>query len=786
MKQMRNEARVLKLLAFLCLFLGIALFGKHPVYAFTVDVSGIETSGTIPVYHLTKGTSDSIAFQIPARTEEMTAADGSIYYETAYPEITKISNSKPAIVGYDNGTITGYVEGTSKIKVSYRYKFSSYTVKETASVYVRVVAYSRSGNTLTFDPNLLVNGDITYSLCEASAEARDNATDTAPYTIRIPAGNYVLSDIVHLYSNITIDMDAATIITSTASTGSNMFLLGTTGEYLGEANYNQSELCAGYGGFHDITIRGGILVGNDKNKSCLMRMAHATNVTLENVTFSGGAGSHQLEVAAIDGFYVKNCVFKDFYGLKGVTGNYEALQIDIPVAQSPYPDTYEDGTTMRNVEITGCTFQNLSKGVGTHTTLIGAYHENIKINNNLFSNITNEAILCQNYYNCEIKNNTIENCGAGIDFGYYLMNNYCVYNTIFDGTQTYSNGIRHNAKTVISGNNMTINYTTGYVSCNGINVYGYNRTTKGTGAAGNSIKAQNYYVSGVTIDNNTIVTAGYGIRLSDAKKCSITKNIITGKNFSENDSHIKSGYTYDGIYITQKSSTVKLTQNTIKNMNGGGIYLSNSTALGGITDNTIKGVKRYGIYLYSGAKAKIGITGNKITSTSTAEALIYLNTASATRQIITGNTLKGYKTNAAIRIDSGKFTISDNTISRVSDGVIVADGVSGYIYANTCSSKAASRVKFTDKNYYMSAISQTRMKTSKSGTLEPELPAVKKISGYEIQVSTSKNFDKDVQVYRLKKSADSSVIEGLTANKKYYVRAYAYKTYKGVRIYKNS
>jgi hypothetical protein len=66
------------------------------------------------------------------------------------------------------------------------------------------------------------------------------------------------------------------------------------------------------------------------------------------------------------------------------------------------------------------------------------------------------------------------------------------------------------------------------------------------------------------------------------------------------------------------------------------------------------------------------------------------------------------------------------------------------------------------------------------------LPSVKKISGYEIQVSTSKNFDKDVQVYRLKKSADSSVIEGLTANKKYYVRAYAYKTYKGVRIYKNS
>jgi hypothetical protein len=220
-------------------------------------------------------------------------------------------------------------------------------------------------------------------------------------------------------------------------------------------------------------------------------------------------------------------------------------------------------------------------------------------------------------------------------------------------------------------------------------------------------------------------------------------------------------------------------------MNGGGIYLSESTALGGIIGNTVTGVRRYGIYLYSGSKANVGISGNTIKSTSGAEALIYLNTTSKTRHYITDNILKGYKTNAAIKIDSGKFSIADNTISRVSDGVVIADGTVGCIYANTCSSKAASRIRFTDKTYHMSGVEQSKIKTSKQGTLEPSFPAVAKASGYEVQVSTSKNFDKEVQVYRLKKTDTSPVISGLEAKKSYYVRVYAYKTHNGVKIYKN-
>jgi parallel beta-helix repeat protein len=435
-------------------------------------------------------------------------------------------------------------------------------------------------------------------------------------------------------------------------------------------------------------------------------MAHAKNVTFYGVTFSGGGGKHQVEVAAIKGFTVKNCIFTDFSGTSGNSRiTCEALQLDIPISETNYPGAYQDGTPMKNVEITGCTFQNVAKGIGTHSMLVGAYQTNIKINNNVFSNIKYGAITCLNYYICEIKDNIIRDCGAGIDFSYYiptyLSAGNCVSTTIFEGETAYGKNIRHDAKTVISGNKITTQYHTDSVSCVGIDIYGYNyaadvkelqkeikkekdETKKTalqkklnslvTGCDKTTVTSKNYYVSGVTVANNTITTAGYGIRLSDAKKCKVTDNTVTGKNFSGDDAHIKAGKTYDGIYLREASTVLALSGNTISKMNGGGIYLSGSTALGGIRNNVITGVKRYGIYLYNGSKAKVGITANKIKSTSKAKALIFINTTAATKHIISGNTLKGYKTNVAIKVGKGKVSISDNKISRVRKKVLYLNG----------------------------------------------------------------------------------------------------------------
>jgi parallel beta-helix repeat protein len=705
MRQMKTVNTYLRILFVFLLFFAVLFGAKIRVWAINVNVSEVEASGTTPLYYLTRGTSDTLTFKLPVEEEYVTGADGAGYNQFVYPEVTKITSSKPSVAGYDDGTVTGLTDGTATIKISYRYSFHSGTVKKSASVRIHVVPYKKSGTTLTIVGSLVEDGDIYYCLNAAAKEAKEYATAENPYIIRVPAGNYTLSNTILLYSNVTVSMNAETVITMTGPTGKNMFYLGS-GTYQGQENYNHGKACAGYGGFENITIKGGTLVGNSESTSLLIRMAHATNLTFDSVTFSGGGGKHQVEVAAINGFTVKNCVFKNFHGTSGNSKlTCEALQIDIPTSDTNYPGAYQDGTPMKNVEITGCTFKNLAKGIGAHTMLVGAYHTNIKINDNTFTNITYGAIVCLNYYKCEIKDNVIKNCGAGIDFGYYipsyLSTSNCVFTTTFEGTTAYKKSIRHNAKTVISGNRITVRHHTDSISCAGISIYGYKRTTAATGADGKTVKAQNYYISGVTVTDNKIVTAGYGIRLSDAKSCTITDNTITGKNFSADDAHIKNGNTYDGIYLTDKSSTRKLSGNTVSKMNGGGIYLSNSTALGGIKDNTISGVKRYGIYLYSGSAAKVGITGNTITSTSKAEALIYLNTTSKTRIIISDNALKGYKKNAAIKIDKGKFSISKNTISRVRYGVVLSDDTKGYIYGNTCKSKAASVVRFTDKKFYM-------------------------------------------------------------------------------------
>lgn len=106
-------------------------------------------------------------------------------------------------------------------------------------------------------------------------------------------------------------------------------------------------------------------------------MAHATNVKISGVTLSGGGCAHQMEVCAIDGFTVDGCVFKDMEAVYDGVDKQEALQLDIPCSEDVFLNAYQDGTVMKNVTIKNCTFSNVPRGLGSHTALLGAYHENI-------------------------------------------------------------------------------------------------------------------------------------------------------------------------------------------------------------------------------------------------------------------------------------------------------------------------------------------------------------------------------------------------------------------------
>ena len=74
---------------------------------------------------------------------------------------------------------------------------------------------------------------------------------------------------------------------------------------------------------------------------------------------------------------------------------------------------------------------------------------------------------------------------------------------------------------------------------------------------------------------------------------------------------------------------------------------------------------------------------------------------------------------------------------------------------------------------------------SEDGSIEVDLPKIKGIKGYRVLVSGDEDFAGNVQAYSYKKNKTTATIKGLAEGSTYYVRTYGYKSYNGVKIYKN-
>ena len=121
--------------------------------------------------------------------------------------------------------------------------------------------------------------DITVKLNTLLAQARDKATDEKQCKVIVPPGNYTLTGTLHMYSNIYLYAEGATI-TKTSPRKEILLRLGDTKKSAG-----------GYEGYRNITIDGGTW---DSNYECVedkegpggfvgFRIGHATNVTVKNV-----------------------------------------------------------------------------------------------------------------------------------------------------------------------------------------------------------------------------------------------------------------------------------------------------------------------------------------------------------------------------------------------------------------------------------------------------------------------------------------------------------------------
>ena len=407
-------------------------------------------------------------------------------------------------------------------------------------------AYTISGRTLV--PTVKSGKDISKNVNTALKEAKRLGAKGKVHTVKIPKGTYYISESLKIWSNT--KLNATGCVIKTKKSGFNMIATGSS---------EDNQKATGYKRYKNIMIMGGVWKNSKKNKSSAIRLCRGSNITLKNIDMSHGSEKHMVEMAAVDGVKITNCKFHDS-DIKDSKEKCEAIQLDICANDSAYSNLIYDGSPCKNVQIIGNTFENISRGIGTHSMLLNNYIENVTIKGNSFKNITQEAIACVNYINSKIEDNKMENVGGGILFHFSKTSNDSVYTCIKNGKQAYEGKLRTNAQSSIQNNTIETRYHSLCDKNVGIELYGRNISQKMHGADNGIIPAADYYVEGVTIYNNTITAAGYGINLNDAKNNRIANNTIIGRNYDDTDPlHDQ----YNGIRVSTGSTGNTINDNTI-------------------------------------------------------------------------------------------------------------------------------------------------------------------------------------------------------------------------------
>lgn len=170
----------------------------------------------------------------------------------------------------------------------------------------------------------------------------------------------------------------------------------------------------GFGGYGGLHIEGGVLDVNGDGfpaYSGALAIAHAKDVTIENMTIKDVPGWHALEINSSKTVKIDNCRFVGFChdgdtpGGQGDRGLSEAIQIDAATSSAAYPwgGPY-DGQTCDDVEVSRCWFGSSGtdgttawpRGVGSHNTSEPNRHKNIRVVRCTFQDLLDTAI--QTYY----------------------------------------------------------------------------------------------------------------------------------------------------------------------------------------------------------------------------------------------------------------------------------------------------------------------------------------------------------------------------------------------------
>lgn len=505
----------------------------------------------------------------------------------------------------------------------------AYLFSKIGTVFTDVTAFGAKGD-FTLDANGKPPKDDVLNAVKddsvAIQKALDLCRDEGGGTVYFPVGVYAIKSPLTVYKNTRVLMENGAVIVRNAIMGY-LFTNGIAG-----ATYN------GYQGNGNIIFQGGRMEGNIKNyfqRFNFISIGHSQNVLIENVEFDDIIHYHAIEINSTKNCTIRNCVFDGFVieTAYQTDRRSEALQFDGAYGADEFGSfgAY-DNTTCRDILVTGCTFRNWDRGVGSHTSKTGYHHHNFRIIGNHFEGLTGEGIITCMWDGCVIANNTFEDMrkavyvrvkdSTNVTRGYVIANNTMlnfhkddsarhaihIMGTLQNGVSTarqieevvvYGNTIRDSAQTCIyisdinklTVSNNTINGSAGggiyLTNCDQGLILG-NQLSDCVGATGVYLATSKY----ISCNSNFIYNcADDGIVLMDSDFCSIVGNNIRKVNTSGgqncfiyvagsstdnivSSNNMSEGSPYYGIWVTSTCAR----NNVVANKLGGYIFNDNASS----------------------------------------------------------------------------------------------------------------------------------------------------------------------------------------------------------------
>lgn len=258
-------------------------------------------------------------------------------------------------------------------------------------------------------------------------QALKNMLATGNKQIKFSSGKtYLISDVLEIKENTTIDLNGASIIT----TYRHLFY-----------NFNEDDVFTGYSGNGNIVIKNGTLY-----HGCTS-FIHAKNILLSNIKFKNSITNHFLEICACNNYIIENCVFE---GMVSSTGTKEYINID-PCYSANFPWLNDplnyDGTPNKNLVIVNNIFQLGSAPYNYGDDAIGVHnggdtnavnHSDIIISGNIIDGFNQYAMRINCMDNTVVSNNLIKFTSSyAIETGaFHVCNDVAITGNTFINTST--------------------------------------------------------------------------------------------------------------------------------------------------------------------------------------------------------------------------------------------------------------------------------------------------------------------------------------------------------------